>query len=209
MALFGLGFGLLYPSLNTQVAAMFPADGRGRAYGIFNAFYTLGVVVAPPADRLGSCFALDHVGRFRILAALALAGRGGAVRLPPLDGRGAREGRGPPGGRLKPEAQCARLTPEPTADRPADFRRPNAPSSAPLTGTSRSSSGAYIWLPMTSVSPGLPLGRSRRMVNLTAWAGSKAVKVTMRSGSMPNSAATVSAVSAPDCLYLLVHRRRR
>ena len=31
---------------------------------------------------------------------------------------------------------------------------------------------------MTSLSPGLPLGRSRRMVNLTARAGSKAVKVT-------------------------------
>ena len=34
----------------------------------------------------------------------------------------------------------------------------SAPSNSAVTGTSISSSGAYIWLPMTS-SPGLPLGR--------------------------------------------------
>lgn len=48
MAVFGIGFGMTYPTLNTQVAAMYPVQERGRAYGIFYAFYTLGVVIAPP-----------------------------------------------------------------------------------------------------------------------------------------------------------------
>lgn len=73
MALFGIGFGLLYPSLNTQVAAMFPSDERGRAYGIFNAFYTLGVVVAPPLIGWVLGFASTAVV-FGSIAALALAG---------------------------------------------------------------------------------------------------------------------------------------
>lgn len=76
MAIFGLGFGMLYPTLNTQVAAMFPANGRGRAYGIFNAFYTMGVVVTPPA--IG--WAVPHTTTsvvFGVLAALALLGAAG------------------------------------------------------------------------------------------------------------------------------------
>lgn len=48
MAIYGLGFGLIYPTLNTQIANMYSAKERGRAYGVFNAFYSLGVVVGPP-----------------------------------------------------------------------------------------------------------------------------------------------------------------
>lgn len=73
MALFGVGFGLLYPSLNTQVAAMVPADARGRAYGIFNAFYTLGIVIAPPVIGWMMQFSTSAVV-YGIVAAVALTG---------------------------------------------------------------------------------------------------------------------------------------
>ncbi len=46
-------------------------------------------------------------------------------------------------------------------------------------GMGRSKSGAYCWAPKTSRSPGLPLGRSRRMVNLMAGAGSYSTKAVM------------------------------
>lgn len=48
MGLFGAGFGLVYPSLNMQIANTYRVQARGRAYGIFYAFYSLGVVIAPP-----------------------------------------------------------------------------------------------------------------------------------------------------------------
>lgn len=48
MAIFGLGFGLIYPTVNAQVALLFDVEQRGRAYGIFYAFFSLGVVLAPP-----------------------------------------------------------------------------------------------------------------------------------------------------------------
>lgn len=48
MAVYGLGFGLIYPSLNAQVASLYRVGQRGRAYGIFYAFYSLGIVIAPP-----------------------------------------------------------------------------------------------------------------------------------------------------------------
>src|SRR4029077_137718 len=43
-------------------------------------------------------------------------------------------------------------------------------------GISTSNSGAYCWEPKRSLSPMLPLGRSRRIVNLIALAGSKTTK---------------------------------
>lgn len=73
MAIFGCGFGLLYPALNTQVAAMYPTEERGRAYGIFNAFYTLGVVVAPPLTGWLIQFTTTPVV-YGGIAAVALAG---------------------------------------------------------------------------------------------------------------------------------------
>ena len=137
MAIFGLGFGMLYPTRNTQVAAMFPANGRGRAYGIFNAFYTMGVVVTPPA--IG--WAVPHTTTsvvFGVLAALALLGRGGAVRISPLDGRESREGPRPVRRRYE-AGGTAGLMPEPTPDRPAASGDEPAEASVALTGTCRSS----------------------------------------------------------------------
>lgn len=44
MALYGVGFGLLFPSINTLLIQSTTADQRGRAYGYFYAFFSLGVV---------------------------------------------------------------------------------------------------------------------------------------------------------------------
>jgi adenylyl- and sulfurtransferase ThiI len=52
------------------------------------------------------------------------------------------------------------------------------------TGISISSSGAYCCEPKMSGSPGLPLARSRQMVNLMAQAGSNSTKSEMRSTGM-------------------------
>jgi integral membrane protein len=44
MALYGIGFGLLFPSINTLLIKSTPAENRGKAYGYFYAFFSLGVV---------------------------------------------------------------------------------------------------------------------------------------------------------------------
>src|SRR3989442_5920574 len=59
------------------------------------------------------------------------------------------------------------------------FQRPD------YTGIGKSNSGAYCWAPKTSRSPGLPLGRSRRIVNLIASAGSNSTNAVIRSRGTP------------------------
>lgn len=73
MALYGLGFGLVYPTLNTQVAALYRPQERGRAYGIFYAFYSLGVVLAPPLVGWLTGFVSHHTvyGLLAVAAGLA------------------------------------------------------------------------------------------------------------------------------------------
>ncbi|MHA6483185.1 MFS transporter [Paenibacillus sp. strain BS8-2] len=44
MALYGIGFGLLFPSINTLLIRSTTTEGRGKAYGYFYAFFSLGVV---------------------------------------------------------------------------------------------------------------------------------------------------------------------
>src|SRR6185369_10478748 len=56
-------------------------------------------------------------------------------------------------------------------------------------GTITSNSGGYCCAPNTSCSPGLPLGFSRLIVNLMAFAGSNTTKSVMRAASMLNSLA--------------------
>lgn len=48
MALYGAGFGLLYPALNTAVANAVGQGRRGRAFGLFYAFFSVGFIVIPP-----------------------------------------------------------------------------------------------------------------------------------------------------------------
>ena len=60
MALFGVGFGLLFPGMSAQVADATEPGERGTAYGVFYAFYSAGVVIgALLAGRVGS---VDSVG---------------------------------------------------------------------------------------------------------------------------------------------------
>ena len=45
MAIFGLGYGLVFPAATALVIGATGADRRGMAFGIFYAVYSLGVVV--------------------------------------------------------------------------------------------------------------------------------------------------------------------
>lgn len=44
LGLYGIGFALLFPSINTMLIKATPAELRGKAYGYFYAFFSLGVV---------------------------------------------------------------------------------------------------------------------------------------------------------------------
>jgi MFS transporter, DHA1 family, multidrug resistance protein len=49
MAVYGLGFGLIFPSANAQVAEATQPSERGTAFGIFYAFYSVGVILGSAA----------------------------------------------------------------------------------------------------------------------------------------------------------------
>src|SRR5580704_10694840 len=66
-------------------------------------------------------------------------------------------------------------------------------------GTSIPSSGPYCWLPKMSASPGLPLTRRRRRVNLIAKAGSNATWSVISSASTPKIRHTAARDSTPLC----------
>lgn len=52
-AVFGCGFGLCFPAASGLVAASTAAGERGRAYGVFYAIFSLGVVTGAPLGGLG------------------------------------------------------------------------------------------------------------------------------------------------------------
>jgi MFS transporter, DHA1 family, multidrug resistance protein len=59
VALFGVGFGIVYPAASGATAIAAAASGRGRAFGLFNVAYSLGFVIGPPlsgylSDRFGA-----------------------------------------------------------------------------------------------------------------------------------------------------------
>ena len=55
MAVFGLGYGLVFPAATALVASATGADRRGMAFGVFYAVYSFGVVVgASGSGRLAS-----------------------------------------------------------------------------------------------------------------------------------------------------------
>lgn len=71
MALYGLGFGLIFPSANAQVAEATHPGERGAALGIFHGFYSVGVIVGSAAA--GAAFDADLVlSPFRPGALVAL-----------------------------------------------------------------------------------------------------------------------------------------
>jgi len=47
MFLYGIGFGLIFPSINTQIVENTEQHERGTAFGFFYAFFSLGVVLGP------------------------------------------------------------------------------------------------------------------------------------------------------------------
>lgn len=77
MAVYGFGFGLIYPTLNAQIANMYSIHERGRAYGVFNAFYSLGVVVGPPIVG----FLSGYTGELVVYALIAIVAGAGSFLL--------------------------------------------------------------------------------------------------------------------------------
>lgn len=75
MALFGLGFGLIFPAANALVAdATLPGE-RGTAFGIFYAFYSMGVVLgATTSGFVATQVWIPVFGPFAIAGLLALLG---------------------------------------------------------------------------------------------------------------------------------------
>jgi hypothetical protein len=82
-----------------------------------------------------------------------------------------------------------------SVERPAGLIPAGQAAEARGDGASSSRSGAYSWLPNRSRSPGDPDGRSRRMANLIAFAGSNTPKSVMRSGVTRSRRHTTSGVT--------------
>jgi MFS family permease len=81
-AFFGLGFGFLFPALTTEVARRTEPGQRGRAFGVFYALYSLGVIGGSlVAGWLGERAGVESGWPLWIGAALALGG----VALPLLE----------------------------------------------------------------------------------------------------------------------------
>lgn len=64
MLIFGVGFGMLFPSLNASVAARTADGNRGAAFGIFYAVYSLGASLGAYLPGIAPTIGLDGVTRF-------------------------------------------------------------------------------------------------------------------------------------------------
>ena len=86
MALFGFGYGMVFPAAAALVIGATGAERRGMAFGIFYAVYSLGVVVGASGSGVLAGLRDDFVGLpFLVAAALVLA----AVPLVEVMRRGA------------------------------------------------------------------------------------------------------------------------
>ena len=73
MAVFGLGYGIVFPAAAALVIGAAGADRRGMAFGIFYAVYSLGVVVGAAGSGILAGQQADFVGLpFLVAAALVL-----------------------------------------------------------------------------------------------------------------------------------------
>src|SRR5699024_7510649 len=52
MIIYGLGFAFIFPSMNKVIADASSKVDRGKAYGVFYAFFSLGAVVGSAASGL-------------------------------------------------------------------------------------------------------------------------------------------------------------
>ena len=73
MVVFGLGFGLLFPSLGTTVSEVASSRRRGIAFGIFYAVYSLGVVAGSGVSGVTAEVAAGLGAPFFVSAAVAFA----------------------------------------------------------------------------------------------------------------------------------------
>ncbi|SIS63894.1 MFS transporter [Salimicrobium flavidum] len=83
MVTYGLGFALLFPSMNEMIARTSKEKERGKAYGIFYAFFSLGVVTGSSGagaveQWFGSPFLIS--GGFILLVSALLLGSGKVPR---------------------------------------------------------------------------------------------------------------------------------
>ena len=73
MALFGCGFGLLFPAVTSYIADHSSPAERGMAYGVFYAAYSLGVVAGEVGSgQLAEVFGAATVAPFIAFGCLAL-----------------------------------------------------------------------------------------------------------------------------------------
>jgi MFS family permease len=73
MALFGLGFGILFPAVTALVADATSTAERGAAYGIFYAAYSLGVAAGGiGSGQLARAFGAESPAPFLVFGALAM-----------------------------------------------------------------------------------------------------------------------------------------
>ena len=86
MLIFGIGFGMLFPSLNASVAARTADGNRGVAFGIFYAIYSLGAFLGAYLPGVMPTFGLDGSARFYIPALILIVALFASARLRDLRG---------------------------------------------------------------------------------------------------------------------------
>ena len=86
MILFGVGFGLLFPSLSASVADRTVGGHRGTAFGIFYAMYSLGVFLGASISGAIPTFGAEAGVQFYVPALLLLLMLLVSVRLRSLRG---------------------------------------------------------------------------------------------------------------------------
>ena len=72
MLIFGIGFGMLFPSLNASVAARTADGNRGVAFGIFYAIYSLGAFLGAYLPGVMPTFGVAGSARFYIPALILI-----------------------------------------------------------------------------------------------------------------------------------------
>ncbi|MEH6949446.1 MFS transporter [Bacillus sp. JJ634] len=82
MALYGIGFAFLFPSINSLLVHAVEPAHRGKAYGYFYAFFSLGVVAG---SGLTGLLAFTAVGGFLFTGSLLIiAAAGSLLKEPPI-----------------------------------------------------------------------------------------------------------------------------
>ncbi len=73
MAVFGLGYGLVFPAASALVAGSTGADRRGMAFGVFYAVYSLGVVVGAAGSGRLATLSDEFIGLPFLVSAVVVA----------------------------------------------------------------------------------------------------------------------------------------